>query len=70
MRDDLGLLFGTILLLTGLMLLYNSVSSTDANQSFAILGGAALLSLGAMLVWTVLKNWWGWRKEYRKERNG
>ena len=34
------------------------------------IAGATLLSLGSTVMWTVLKNWWVWRKEYRRYRNG
>ncbi len=69
MRDDLGLFFGLILLMAGALLLYNGVSKSDASQSAAIIAGATFLSLGSVVMWTLLKNWWGWRKEYRRYRN-
>jgi len=69
MRDDLGLFFGLIFLIAGAMLLYNGVSNADATQSAAIIGGATFLSLGSVVMWTLLRNWWEWRKEYRRYRN-
>lgn len=70
MRDELSLFFGVIFLLGGAMLLHHGVSTGDASQTAAIIGGATLLSLGSVVAWKVLKNWWEWRKEYRKYRNG
>jgi len=70
MRDGLGLFFGVIFLLAGTVLLYDGVSSADASQSATIIAGATFLSLGSIVMWTVLRNWWEWRKEYRRYRNG
>ena len=70
MRDDLGLFFGLVFLIIGGVLLYNGTSNADASQSAAVIGGATLLSLGSVVTWTLVKNWWEWRREYRKFRDG
>jgi len=70
MLDELGLFFGVIFLLAGAVLLYKGVSNADASQTAAVIGGATFLSLGSVLMWNVLKNWWVSRKEYRRYRNG
>jgi len=67
-RDYLGLFFGLICLIAGAVLLYNGMSNANAGQSVAIIGGATFLSLGAVVMWTRLRNWWEWRKEYREYR--
>ena len=63
MLDDLGFFFGLIFLIAGAVLLYNGVSHNDASQSTTIIGGATFLSLGSTVMWSVLRNWWAWRKE-------
>jgi len=73
MRDNLSLFFGLILLIAGAVLLNNGVSNAYAsqmNQSATALGGATFLSFGSMVMWTVLKNWWKWKKECERYRNG
>jgi hypothetical protein len=69
MLNDLGLFFGAIFLLAGAALLYKGVSNADASQTATIIGGAVLLSVGSVLMWTVLKNWWEWKREYRSYRD-
>ncbi len=69
MLNNLGLFFGLIFLIAGAVLLYKGVSNADASQTAAIIGGATFLSLGSVAMWTVLKNWWEWRREYRRYRN-
>lgn len=68
MLDDLTIFFSVIFLLAGSVLLYKGMSNGDANQNGAILGGAMLLCVGSVLMWTVLKNWWEFKK-YRRSRN-
>ena len=62
MRDDLGIFLALILLTAGTVLLYEGVSTNDVSQSAKIIGGAALLSFGVIIMRIVLKNWWKWRK--------
>jgi len=65
----LGLVFGLIVLIAGAALLDSGVANTEATQSVTIIAGAAFLSLGAIIIWNFLKDWWGWRREYRRYRN-
>lgn len=65
----LGLVFGLIVLIAGAALLYNGLTNADATQSATIIAGATFLSLGATILWNLLKDWWGWRREYRRYRN-
>jgi len=65
----LELVFGLVVLIAGAALLYNGVTNTEATQSATIIAGATFLSLGAAILWNLLKNWWGWRREYRRYRN-
>jgi drug/metabolite transporter (DMT)-like permease len=69
MLNNLGFFSGALFLLAGAVLLYEGVSNADASQTAAILGGAMLFSIGSALMWTVLKNWWEWRREFRIYRN-
>jgi cytochrome c biogenesis protein CcdA len=69
MRDHLGIVLALVFLTLGAALLYDGVSSSDANQSARIIGGAALLALGLTIMRTALKNWWKWKKMSRDYRN-
>jgi hypothetical protein len=69
MLNDLGFFLGLIFLIAGAALLFEGVSNAEASQTAAIMGGATFLSLGSVVLWAVLKNWWAWRKEYRRYRN-
>jgi hypothetical protein len=62
-RNDLGLIFGIIFFLAGAALLYGGTSNSDANELAAVLGGAALLSLGSIVLWILVRNWWKRRKD-------
>jgi membrane protease YdiL (CAAX protease family) len=69
MRDYLNIFLALVFLILGSVLLYDGVSSSDANQSARILAGAASLSLGLVILRAALKNWWKWKKlskDYRK----
>ena len=69
MLDDMGLFCGLIFLLVGAVLLYKGSSNADASQTAPIIGGAVFLSVGSVLMWNAPKNWWVWKREYRKYRN-
>jgi hypothetical protein len=69
MLNNLGFFSGALFLLAGAVLLHEGVSNADASQTAAILGGAMFFSIGSALMWTVLKNWWEWRRECRTYRN-
>jgi len=70
MLDNIGFFIGLIFLIAGAVLLYSGASSADPSQSGEMIGGATLLSLGLIVMGTVLRNRWEWRKEYRRYRNG
>jgi hypothetical protein len=69
MRDDLALFFSLILLMIGAALLFDGVSNNDPSKSARVIGGAAFLSLGATIMWIVLRNWLGWRKILNRYRD-
>jgi hypothetical protein len=68
MLDNLGIAIAFICLFLGAALLFAPISTPDANQIPTVLSGAALLSLGLITIWLVLKNKWEWRRTYRKYR--
>ena len=69
MRDALGMVAALVSLAVGTVLLYDGVSNNDANQSTRTIAGAALLSLGFILLRVVVRNWWKWRKFSKSYRN-
>jgi hypothetical protein len=69
MRDALGIFLALIFLTVGVVLLYDGVSTTDVTQTAKIIGGAALFSLGLIVLRIGLKNWWKWRKISRDYRD-
>jgi uncharacterized membrane protein len=69
MRDHIGIVLALVFLILGAVLLYDGVSSSDVNQSTRIIAGAALLSLGLIILRNALKNWWKWKKLSRDYRN-
>jgi hypothetical protein len=70
MRNNLGLFAGLILLVIGALLISDSVSNSDPNQTARVVGGATLLSLGLIVTWLMGRSWWEWRKIERKYRGG
>lgn len=71
MSDDIILfLFGLTFLVIGVILLDSGVSEPRTTEVMPILVGATLLSFGIIILWTAVRNWWKWRKEYRRYRNG
>jgi cytochrome c biogenesis protein CcdA len=68
-RDALGIALGLVFLAFGVVLLYDGVTTADVTQTANIIGGAALLSFGLIVLRAVLKNWWKWRKVLRDSRN-
>jgi hypothetical protein len=55
--NQLGVLFGSLCVLAGAILLYPGFSINDANQIMKLLGGAALFCLGVAVFKPVVKNW-------------
>ena len=49
--------FGVLLFLADAVLLCIETSNSDANDFTAVLGGAALVSLGSIVLWILLTNW-------------
>ena len=68
MLDNLGLAIGSICLVLGAVLLYDGLFTRDATQSLMVIGGALLISLGAMAIGLMLKNKLDWRRNYKKYR--
>lgn len=69
MRDDLGLLFSLMCLIVGSTLLYRALSISDSSQLATLLGGAILLALSFVILWSVARNWLQWRRVYKKYRD-
>jgi len=69
MYGAFGILFSLVCCVIGAALLSDGISNLGASQTMNIVGGAALLTLGFMTMWIVAKNWWEWRKEYRRYRS-
>ena len=69
LRDAFGFIFGGVFLLVGAVLLNDGISGKDLMQAETI-AGAAVLSLGALTLGIVLKDWLKWKKELRKYREG
>jgi len=68
-RDVFGLIFGAVFLLVGAGLLNEGISGRDPAQAETI-AGAAVLSLGALSLGIVLKDWLKWKSELKKYRQG
>jgi hypothetical protein len=69
MLDNFGLITGSICLVLGAVLLYDGLFMVDANQSLNVIGGAVLLSLGAMTVGLMLRHKLDWWRNYKKSRD-
>jgi hypothetical protein len=70
MLDKLAIAASSICLLFGALLIFVGVSELDIDQILAVLGGAALLSLGLTIICLTLKNKSAWRQNYEKYRVG
>jgi NhaP-type Na+/H+ and K+/H+ antiporter len=70
MPDNVSIFFGVVFFIVGAALLLQGQSSTDVSESATTVAGAAFLSLGSIVLWAALRNWWGWRKELKRFRNG
>jgi high-affinity Fe2+/Pb2+ permease len=68
MRDLFSAVFSVIFACVGGALLYDGVSGNDVSQSAKVIGGAALLVLGLMIAWVVMRNWVRDRRIYRNYR--
>ena len=68
-RDGFGLVFGAVFFLVGAGLLNEGISGRDPVQAETI-AGAAILSLGALTLGLVLKDWLKWKSELKKYRQG
>ncbi len=70
MLDNLGFAVAFLCFLLGAALLYDGVHQPDANQALKIVSAAALLSLGLISNWLLVKNKLEWRRNYKKYREG
>lgn len=69
MLDSLGVGFGSICFLFGIILFFTAISDSKGDQTLPVIGGALLLSLGMVAVWRVMANklkWWRAYKRYRE----
>jgi hypothetical protein len=69
MLNKLGVICAVIFLLTGAFLLYGPASGPDPNQTGRILVGATLVSVSLVIILFVVKDWWHWRKHYKRIAN-
>ena len=69
MLDNFGLAIGSICLVLGAVLLYDGLSMIETTQSLDVIGGAVLISLGAITTGLMLRNKLEWRRNYKKDRN-
>jgi hypothetical protein len=68
-RVGFRLIFGAVFLLLGAGLLNEGISGRDSVQA-ETLAGAAILSVGALTLGLVLKDWLKWKSELKKYRQG
>lgn len=69
MFNKLGILFAILLVIAGLVLLFDPIFGADANQTVRLLAGAALVSFGSLTILLVLKDWLYGRREYKRAQN-
>ncbi|MCU1239895.1 MAG: hypothetical protein JWO71_621 [Candidatus Acidoferrum typicum] len=69
MLGTIVLFFGFVFLITGAVLLYDGLSTSDLSQTAKVISGAIFLSLGLVSSWFGVKNWWEWRTVYKESRN-
>jgi drug/metabolite transporter (DMT)-like permease len=67
-RNDLGLVFGVMFILAGVVLLYSGTSNSDASDFAAVLGGAVLLSVGSIVLWILLREWLKRKRELEESK--
>ena len=65
MLNKLGILFATLFVFAGLLLLHGPISGPDTTQTARLLGGAALVTFGSLTILLVFRDWLHWRKHYR-----
>jgi uncharacterized membrane protein len=65
MLGKLGFALGLIAVLIGLILLYSGVLKGDPAQSMLLIVGAALFSLGLVVVYLTAKSWWHWKRGFK-----
>ena len=68
MLKNLAFAASSVCLLLGAILVSVGISKLDTDQTLAVLGGVALVSLGLTLFCVMLKNKWAWRQNYNKYR--
>jgi hypothetical protein len=66
MLNKLGLAFALVSLLLGTVLLYDAVSVSDLTQTSKVIGGAVFFALGLVTISLIAKDWWDWRRQYKK----
>ena len=64
MLEEIGLVFGVVLFIGGVMLLYGA-SNADAAR---VLSGAVFASLGAITIYLIIKSKLEWKRFYKAYR--
>ena len=64
MLEEIGLVFGVVSFIGGVMLLYGA-SNADAAR---VLSGAAFASLGAITMYLIVKSKMKWKRQYKAYR--
>jgi len=64
MLEEVGLVFGVVSFIGGVMLLYGA-SNADAAR---VLSGAAFASLGAITMYLIVKSKMKWKRQYKAYR--
>lgn len=67
MLDNLRICFGSLSVLVGSFFLRDGVSSEHLNESSMLIGGAVLVSLGAICIGYVVKNRLELRKYFKND---
>jgi len=65
MLGNLGIAAASICILSGAFLLYNGIAQSDMNQ---VLGGSALLSVGLVTAFLVVKSKLEWARTLKRYR--
>jgi len=62
MLNNKSVISAIIFLLLGAVLLYGSVSGSDASQTVRLLAGATLVTFGFLTLLLIAKDWLDWKR--------